>query len=70
VVITCDKFHFVKVGHATMDQVRREEQRECKEYKKTRYHWPGNDLDLKEEHIERPNELAELHPIVGKAFRL
>jgi transposase len=66
VAITCDKFHFVKVGHAAMGQVRRE----YKELKKTRYHLPGNDQNLKEENIERRNELAELHPTIVKAFRL
>jgi transposase len=68
--ITFDKFHVVKVVHSAMDQVRREEQRECKELKKTRYHWLRNDQNLKEEHIERRNELAELYPTIGKAFRL
>ena len=68
--ITFDKFHVVKIVNAAMDQVRREEQRDCKDLKKTRYHWLKNDENLKEEHIERREELAELYPTVGKAFRL
>ena len=68
--ITFDKFHVVKIINEAMDKVRREEQRDCKELKKTRYYWLKNDENLKVEHIERRDELADLYPTVGKAFRL
>jgi len=68
--ITFDKFHVVKVVNAAMDQVRREEQRDCKDLKRTRYYWLKNDENLKNEYIERREELSELYPTIGKAFRL
>lgn len=68
--VTFDKFHIVKVIHAAMDQVRRDEQRKSADFKKTRYLWLKNDDNLKQEDIQKRESLAEQYPEIGKAYRL
>ncbi len=46
--ITFDKFHVMKMVNQSVDQVRREEQKETNILKKTRYVWLKNEQNLTE----------------------
>jgi transposase len=57
--VTLDRFHISKLLNEAMDQVRRQEQKEHPELKRTRYLWLRNPQDLRRMDAER---LAELLP--------
>lgn len=57
--VTLDKFHVIKLLNDAVDQVRREEQKEKPELKRTRYVWLRNPDRLRNWEAER---LAELLP--------
>jgi len=59
--ITFDKFHVVKILNEAVDQVRREEQKQRPELKKTRYLWLKNPGNLKKSQGTRLRELRLRH---------
>lgn len=68
--VTFDKFHVMKWVNEAVDQVRREEQKDVHELKKTRYLWLKNESDLSAEQQQRVKKLNELNLKTAKAYRL
>ena len=68
--IIFDRFHIVKKLNEAVDKIRRKEQKEHDELKKTRYLWLKNNLNLNEEQRIQINNLSEAYPNIGKAYRL
>jgi transposase len=68
--ITFDRFHVMKEVNKAMDELRKLEQKECKELKGHKYTLLRNPENLTE---KRQNELAELlklYPKIGEGYRL
>lgn len=57
--MTLNRFHISKLLNEAVDQVRRQEQKEHPELKRTRYLWLRNPQDLRRQEAQR---LAELLP--------
>jgi transposase len=68
--IIFDRFHIVKKLNEAVDKIRRKEQKEHDELKKTRYMWLKNKQKLNEEQRSRIEYLSEAYPNIGKAYRL
>lgn len=68
--LTVDKFHVMKLLNDAVDEVRREEQREQPDLKKSRYLWLRNPKDLNKEQQGRLQTLSELNLKTGRAYRL
>lgn len=68
--IAYDKFHIVKAMNEAVDKVRREEQRDCEELKKTRWLWLHNLRALATSQQERLGELLHSHLKTGRAYEL
>jgi transposase len=68
--LTVDKFHVMKLINDAVDEVRREEQREQPELKKSRYLWLRNPRDLKQEQQEKLKTLSQMNLTTGRAYRL
>lgn len=68
--ITFDKFHIVKLLNEAMDTVRRQERREHEELKGHRYMFLRNPATLSQSAATRLQDLVELYPVLGKAYRL
>lgn len=68
--LTVDKFHVMKLINDAVDEVRREEQREQPELKKSRYLWLRNPRDLKQGQQEKLKTLSQMNLATGRAYRL
>lgn len=68
--ITFDKFHVMKLVNEAVDEVRREEQKEVVELKKTRYVWLKNESRLTEGQKQTMLKLKDMNLRTGKAYRL
>jgi transposase len=68
--LTFDKFHVSKVLSDAVDQVRREEQRERPELKRTRYLWLTNPDKLKQSQQAALESLTLLKLKTGRAYQL
>lgn len=67
---TVDKFHVMKMVNEAVDDVRREEQHEQPELKKTRYLWLKNQSVLSPEQQQRVTALSQMNLKTGRAYRL
>jgi transposase len=68
--ITFDKFHVIKIINEAVDQVRREEQKEREELKKTRYLWLKNFANLSEKQQADLENLSSLNLKTARAYRI
>lgn len=68
--ITFDKFHVMKLVNEAVDEVRREEQKEVVELKKTRYVWLKNESNLTKGQKQTMLKLKDMNLQTGKAYRL
>lgn len=68
--IVFDRFHIVKKLNEAVDEIRRTEQREYVELKKSRYLWLKNNSNLTQDQKEKVTYLAEAYPNIGTAYRL
>lgn len=68
--ITVDKFHVMKLVNEAMDDIRREEQKEVVELKKTRYVWLKNKSNLIEGQKQTMLKMKDMNLQTGKAYRL
>lgn len=68
--ITYDKFHVMKMVNESVDQVRREEQREVEELKKSRYIWLKNEDNLTPAQKEKLVKLKDMNLLTGRAYRI
>lgn len=67
---TIDKFHVMKLLNDAVDDVRRQEQSEAPELKKTRYLWLKNQRDLRADQVAQLAGLSESNLRTGRAYRL
>lgn len=67
---TIDKFHVMKLLNDAVDDVRRQEQSEAPELKKTRYLWLKNQRDLRADQVAHLSGLSESNLRTGRAYRL
>ena len=68
--ITFDKFHVMKMVNEGVDQVRREEQKEVDELKKSRYVWLKNEAHLTPAQKEKLVKLKDMNLLTGRAYRI
>lgn len=68
--ITFDKFHVMKMVNESVDQVRREEQKEIEELKKSRYIWLKNEKNLTKSQEEKLVKLKDMNLLTGRAYRI
>ncbi len=68
--ITFDKYHIKRLLNVAMDKIRRAEQRENRELKRTRYLWLRNESTLTSKQQSKLNYLSINYPTIGKAYRL
>jgi transposase len=65
-----DRFHIVKKMNEAVDKIRRTDQYEFKELKKSRYLWLKNHANLSKEQQKRVDYLGAAYPNIGQAHRL
>lgn len=68
--ITFDKFHVMKMVNESVDQVRREEQKEIEDLKKSRYVWLKNEDNLTSSQKEKLVKLKDMNLLTGRAYRI
>jgi transposase len=68
--ITFDKFHVMKMVNESVDEVRREEQKDVIELKKSRYVWLKNENNLTAPQKEKLLKLKDLNLKTGRAYRI
>jgi transposase len=68
--ITFDKFHVMKMVNESVDQVRREEQKETNELKRTRYIWLKNEKKLTENQRQKLIKLKDTDLKTARAYRI
>lgn len=68
--IVFDRFHIQKLLNQAVDQVRREDQKQNKALKRSRYLWLRNNADLNQEKKQTIAFLQSLCPRIGLAYRL
>jgi transposase len=68
--VTFDKFHVMKAVNKAVDQVRRNEQSDNKELKKTRYIWLKNKSNLTKKQQEKLKSLSEMNLKTMRAYNL
>jgi transposase len=68
--ITFDKFHVMKMVNEAVDEVRREEQKEVDELKKSRYVWLKNEENLTTSQKETLVKLKDMNLLTGRAYRI
>ena len=68
--ITFDKFHVTKLLNEAVDQVRREEQRDRPELKKTRYIWLKNPDKLKQHQLSTLDRLTHVNLKTARAYQI
>jgi len=67
--LTFDKFHVMKLVSEAVDDVRRSEQKEAPQLKKTKYLWLKNEANLKAEQKEELQCLKDSNLKTGRAYR-
>ena len=67
--ITFDQFHLMKLANEAVDKVRREEQRERPELKKTRWLWLKNEWNFTEAQAQSWTQLKGAHLKTARAWR-
>lgn len=65
-----DRFHIDQLLGRAIDEIRREDQKENKELKRTRYLWLKNECNLSDKKLERIHYLEKTYPRIGRAYRL
>ena len=68
--ITFDKFHVMKMVNEAVDEVRKEEQKEAPQLKRTKYLWLKNEVNLNDEQKEELTRLKDSNLKTGRAYRL
>lgn len=70
--VTLDKYHLVAMVSRAVDETRKLERGKSKEYKKTKWLWLKNPMNLTAKEQTKLTELLELNafPITGKAYGL
>jgi len=68
--ITFDRFHIVKLLNEAMDKVRKDERREHERIKGHKYTFLKSNKHLSERKRNEREELIELYPKLGEAYRL
>ena len=68
--ITFDKFHVMKIINEAVDQVRRQEQKERPELKKTRYIWLKNPTNLTKKQQDKFEDLSKLNLKTARAYQI
>ncbi len=68
--ITFDRFHIVKLLNEAMDKVRKDERREHEQIKGHKYTFLKSNKHLSERKRKQREELIELYPKLGEAYRL
>jgi transposase len=68
--ITFDKFHAVKIVNDAVDLVRRAEQKDRPELKKTRYMWLKNKANLTESQLDALGGLADCNLKTARAYQI
>lgn len=68
--ITFDKFHVMKMVNEAVDDVRKAEQKEAPQLKRTKYLWLKNESNLKADQKEELQSLKDSNLKTGKAYRL
>jgi transposase len=68
--ITFDKFHVMKMVNEAVDDVRKGEQKEVPQLKRTKYLWLKNESNLKAEQKEELQSLKDSNLKTGRAYRL
>jgi transposase len=68
--ITFDTFHAVKIVNDAVDQVRRAEQKDRPELKKTRYIWLKNQSNLSQAQLDALGSLADLNLKTARAYQI
>lgn len=68
--IVFDRFHLQQGLNKVVDQTRREESRQYKALKNTRYLWLKNENNLTDKQRLQVAELAESYPTIGTVYRL
>lgn len=68
--ITFDKFHYMKLVNEAVDEVRKEEQKQAPELKRTKYIWLKNENNLKKEQKDTLTKLKDSNLQTGRAYRL
>lgn len=68
--IVFDRFHIVKKLNEAVDEIRRTDQKQYNELKKSRYLWLKNNSNLNQEQKEKVSYLAQAYPNIGTAYRL
>lgn len=68
--LTFDKFHVMKLVNEAVDDVRRSEQKEAPQLKKTKYLWLKNEANLKAQQKEELQGLKDSNLKTGRAYRL
>ncbi len=68
--ITFDRFHVVKLLNEAMDKVRKDERREHERIKGHKYTFLKSNKHLSEKKKNEREELIELYPKLGEAYRL
>jgi len=68
--ITFDRFHVMKIMGDAVDKVRREEQRECKELKRSRYIWLKNPENLTVRQRCQLEQLSQRNLKTARAYQI
>lgn len=68
--ITFDRFHVMKIMGDAVDQVRREEQKDCKELEKSRFLWLKNPERLRGDQRDRLESLSQQNLKTARAWRI
>lgn len=68
--ITFDRFHVMKIMGDAVDKVRREEQRECKELKRSRYIWLKNPENLTVKQRRQLEQLSQRNLKTARAYQI
>jgi transposase len=68
--IIFDRFHLTYNLNRAIDKIRKREQGEFEELKRTKYLWLRNNQDMKEEQKKTIKELSAKYENIGKAYKL
>ena len=68
--IVFDRFHIAKKMNEAVDQIRRKDQKQYADLKRSRYLWLYNNEKLSEDQREKIDWLAQTYPNIGTAYRL
>ncbi|MCY9664437.1 transposase [Paenibacillus alginolyticus] len=68
--VTFDKFHVMMMVNEAVDEVRKAEQKEEPQLKRTKFLWLKNEANLKEKQKEELQSLKDSNLKTGRAYRL